>query len=348
MIQTAAGVRPVSEVGEFALIEGIRKVIGGARVSLPQVTVGIGDDAAVWQPTAGRALAVSTDMLVEQVHFRRDWSEAAQIGHRALAVNLSDMAAMGALPRFAVVSLGLTGRETDRWVFDLYRGLAALGQRWRVQIIGGDIVTSPNQTTISVTAHGEVHPSRIMRRNTAEVGDVIGVTGPLGLAAGGLRLLTEGTLRRDGAPGMLAAHRTPQPRVMHGLLLSWAGVRCAMDLSDGLLGDLPRICTASDVVANLELSRMPVPQALRWNFADWQEMALRGGEDYELLFTAPPEVFSRVERIFKRFNLQPPTQIGEVVKPRKDKQVLMLRGYDLIRRPLHSGAFDHFAPPPLT
>lgn len=347
MIQQPGGARPVSDVGEFSLIEGIRKVIASSRVNLRQVQVGIGDDGAVWMPTPGRALAVTSDMLVEQIHFRRDWSEAAQIGHRALAVNLSDIAAMGALPRYAVVSLGLTGRETERWVYDVYRGMTALGQRWRTQIIGGDVVTSPKQTTISVTLHGEVHPSRVLRRNAAQVGDVIAVTGPLGLAAGGVRLLTNGTARRDGSPAMLAAHRTPQPRVLHGLLLSWAGVRCAMDLSDGLLGDLPRICAASDTAALLELAKVPIPQMLRWHFTDWQDLALRGGEDFELLFTAPTDVFERVEKVFRTFRLRPPVAIGEITAPRRDKQVLTMRGYDLIRRPVASGAYDHFQAMPL-
>src|SRR4051812_7995680 len=123
MVQVASGANPVSQVGEFKLIDGISKLLGSSRVRSSGMIIGPGDDTAIWQPRPGRAVTVTTDTLVENVHFRTEWSDAQQIGHRALAVNLSDLAAMGSRPRTVVISLGLRGTEQDRWVYDFYRGV---------------------------------------------------------------------------------------------------------------------------------------------------------------------------------------------------------------------------------
>jgi thiamine-monophosphate kinase len=344
-MQVPGGARLVSEVGEFGLIDGLRNLVETGRVRSSGLVLGVGDDTALWRPRPGREVALTTDMLVEGVHFRHDWSDAGQIGHRALAVNLSDLAAMGARPRVAVVSLGLRGTETDRWVYDCYLGMLKLAQRWHVRIVGGDIVSSPHAMTIGVTALGEVRPGQALLRDRAEPQDIIAVTGPLGLAAGGVRLLTEGRTRVDGAPGMLNAHRLPQPRVLHGLLLARAGVRCAMDLSDGLLGDLPKICTASGLSALLEQDDLPVPLALRWNFSDWLELALRGGEDFELLFTASQETYASVEALFRRCRLPAPIAIGKLNRPRTGDPKITLRYTDLHREDLTPGAWDHLRAP---
>lgn len=347
MTRAAAGGKKVREVGEFPLITGIGRILGSSRVRSSGMILGAGDDTAVWQPRPGRTVAITVDTLVEDVHFRKRWAIANEIGQRALAVNLSDLAAMGARPRVAVVSLGLTGDEFDRWVYDLYRGMLVLAGRWHTRIVGGDIVHSPRKagTTISITAHGELRPGHEMLRSQAQEGDIIAVTGPLGLAAGGVRLLTEDRQLAEGAPIMLAAHRTPQPRVLHGILLARAGVRCAMDISDGLLGDLPKICEASEVSALIVQDDLPIPNALRWSFPDdWLNLALRGGEDFELLFSAPPEVYERVLTLFGRCGLRPPTAIGKMTKPGKDDPAVIMRRPDLRREVVEAGAFDHFSP----
>jgi thiamine-monophosphate kinase len=347
MVQVASGGSPISQVGEFKLIDGISKLLGSSRVLSSGVVLGTGDDTAIWQPRPGRAVAVTTDMLVDGVHFRTDWSDAREIGHRALAVNLSDLASMGARPRTAVISLGLRGRERDRWVYDMYRGMMALAQKAHLRISGGDIVHSPKVLTISVTALGELRsPDHALRRNEARAGDIIAVTGPIGLAAAGVRLLTDENTSADGAPVMLAAHRMPQPRVLHGILLARAGVRCAMDLSDGLFGDLPKIIEASEVSARIEMDKLPIPSSLRWNFPDWFELATRGGEDFELLFTAPPEVYERVETLFRRCRLRPPIAIGTITTTGKDGPQMMLRDTAARRKVIEPGAFDHFAARP--
>lgn len=343
-MQVPGTARKLREVGEFALISAIRNITESSRVRSSGLVLGVGDDTALWRTRPGRVVAITTDMLIEKKHFRTEWSDAKAIGHRALAVNLSDLAAMGARPRTVVVSLGLKRTDTDRWVYDFYRGMLALADRTHTRIVGGDIVNSPGAITIGVTAHGEVHPERVLRRDQALPGDIIAVTGPLGLAAGGVRLLTEGRTTVEGAPAMLAAHRTPQPRILHGLLLGRAGVRCAMDISDGLLGDLPKILAASDVSAELVQAQLPVPHALTWNFgAEAQELALRGGEDFELLFTAAPETFERVQALFRRCRLRPPVAIGTLAKVRgNDGPSITMRLLDRRREPLETGAFDHF------
>lgn len=337
------GGRPVSQVGEFELIRSIRNLTAASRVRSSGLELGVGDDTGIWRPRPGRTVALTTDVLVEGVHYRADWSTAGQIGHRALAVNVSDLAAMGARPRLALVALGLRGDETDRWVFDMYRGMLALAGKLHVRIAGGDIVRSPRAQTISVTAIGEVRPGQELRRDAAKIGDMIGITGPLGLAAGGVRLLEHDDRTADGAPAMLKAHLEPRPKVLAGMLLARAGVRCAMDLSDGLLGDLPKICEASELSALLEQDDLPIPNSLRWGFPDWFDLALRGGEDFELLFTAPPEVFARTVELFGRFGLRPPVVIGEMIAPTPTGPRISMRFIDMHRDVIEPGAFDHFA-----
>lgn len=345
MTSVAGGARFVRDVGEFEVITGIERILASSRVASSGLALGMGDDAALWRPRPGRLVVISTDMLVESVHFRHPWSDPLSVGHRALAVNLSDLAAMGARPRVAVIGLGLRGDESDRWVYDFYRGALNLSHRWQLRIAGGDIVRIPEVagTTIAVTVHGEARPECVMRRDAGHSGDILAVTGPLGLAAAGVKLLWDGRTQADGAPAMLAAHRTPQPRVLHGLLLARAGVRAAMDLSDGLLGDLPKLCAASNVSALLEFDALPIPHTLRWNFRDeYIDLALRGGEDFELLFAAPPNVFARVERLFRRCGLAGPIPIGSLTTPVGAPPRIFMRWADQRREEQTPGAFDHF------
>jgi thiamine-monophosphate kinase len=342
-MQVGAGSQSIQNVGEFALIKGIRNVARSSRVRSTGLQLGPGDDAAIWRPRPGRQVVISTDMLIEGNHFRHDWSNAESIGHRALAVNVSDLAAMGARPRVAVVSLGLRATSHDKWVYDFYRGAVNLGNQCHFTIAGGDVVKSPDKTVISVTVHGEL-PARSqgLRRDRARPGDVVAVTGPLGLAACGVRILAENTLQRDGAPVMLEAHRRPVPKVLQGMLLLRAGVEAAMDLSDGLFGDLPKICEASGVTATIRYDQIPVPHTVRWNFSDWFDLATRGGEDFELVFTCPPDKLERVTRLFKRWGLAAPIQIGTLAAAKPDGPAIRLKGLDLRTVDLEPGAFDHF------
>ena len=342
-MRVPSGGRPVKEVGEFPLIDMIDGVVSA---TLPRrLRMGIGDDAAVWRPRPGRDLVFTTDILVQNVHFRLDWMDWQAVGHKALAVNLSDVAAMGAQPRLALVSLALTGSERDREVTDLFRGMNALGRRHGVVVAGGDLSASPNGVVVSVTVIGETSAGRraVMTRDGARPGDIIGVTGPLGMAAAGLRVFQQQLLTLDGNPAMREAYSRPKPRVREGRLLARAGVRAAMDLSDGLLGDLPKMCEASGVSVQLEEDALPIPRSVRWNFPDWWEMALRGGEDFELLFTASPETFERVQHLFRRFRLTPPIAIGKLTSAKGGASKITLRTTDQRRAELTPGAWDHFA-----
>ncbi len=341
-MRVPSGSRPVREVGEFPLIDLLAGTIDTSRAR--GLVLGIGDDAAVWRPTPGRETVATTDTLVEGVHFRLDWTDWQTLGHKALAVNLSDLAAMGAVPRLALVSLGLRGEERDRDLIDLYRGMNALAGRCGATVVGGDVVSSPQAVTITVTAIGESQAGGkpLLTRSAAHPGDRLGLTGPIGLAAAGLRVMQQGLMSLDGRPAMLRALNRPEPRVAAGRVLAWAGVRAAMDLSDGLLGDLPKMCALSGVSAIVDLVRLPIPHAVQWAFDDWLDVALRGGEDYELLFAAPPEAVQRVERAFRRLRLRGPLWIGEVVPAGDESPVVKLRdaaGRVTVAEP---GAFSHF------
>lgn len=337
-----SGGLPVKEVGEFQLIEKLAAAVAGSGTD--RLKLGIGDDAAVWSPRPGRDLVASTDMLVENVHFRLDWSDWRSLGYKALAANLSDVAAMGAVPRVVLVSLGLRGSERDREIIELYQGMQELAHPCGVSIAGGDI-SSSTALTIAITVIGE-GPSgcrTVMTRSAARAGDLLAVTGPIGLAAAGLRVVEQRLNVLDGSPAMREAFMRPTPRIAQGRIMVRAGVRAAMDLSDGLLGDLPKICGMSGVSAVIDLPLLPVPAAVKWAFTDWTELALRGGEDYELLFACSPVVFERVRGRFRRFRLREPVRIGEITEPGEPGPVVRLRDAAGKLRDVEPGGFSHFS-----
>lgn len=342
-MRVPSGGRLVSDVGEFPLIDIIDAVVGGSNP--PRLRLGIGDDAAVWTPRPGHELVITTDVLLQGVHFRLEWIEEWQsLGHKALAVNLSDIAAMGATPKLAVVGIGVQGSQRDREIADLFRGMQALARRSGVVLAGGDVTSSASGLVLSVTVVGE-HSARgrpLMTRAEARPGDLIGVTGPLGMAAAGLRVLHWQHLTMDGSPAMRQAYHWPQPRLREGQILRRAGVRAAMDLSDGLLGDLPKICEASHVSAIIDASRLPIPNAIRWSFPDWFDLALRGGDDYELLFAAPRPVFERAAEALARAGLRRPRCIGEIVAAGADGPEVRMREATGKVTDVAPGAFSHF------
>lgn len=332
------------EVGEFGLIAALKAVLPAAAKGGPDLIVGIGDDAAVWNPIAGESVVVTTDSLIETIHFRLDWTGWASLGHKALAVNLSDLAAMGAAPQVATVSLGLRGSEALADLQALYRGLGELAARTGTRIAGGDIVRSPTALVLHVTALGQTQAGRLLRRDGARSGDVIAVSGTLGASAAGLALLAgEGNRAAATAEGLIAAHLRPEPRLALGHLLAELGATAAMDLSDGLFGDLPKILAASDVAGRIELSRLPVAAAVRALFPDrWVELATRGGEDYELLFTVPLAARAAIDLAAKAVG-STVTVIGEIVPCGPAGPRLMVTGLNGAEVAIAGGAFDHFA-----
>jgi thiamine-monophosphate kinase len=275
---------------------------------------GIGDDAAVWQPSRSHRSVITTDALVEGVHFTRAAMSAREIGHRALASNLSDIAAMGAKPVLATIALGIGPDVDEAWVLDCYRGIAALAERTRCAIAGGDIVRTP-AITISMTIVGEVRPSNLKLRSGMKPGDTIAVTGPLGASRAGLAAAVDHPefANDPAAQPALRAFRLPEPRLAEGKWLAASrNVRALMDTSDGLSTDLARLAHASGTGATIDT--VPVAEAARAvadrlgaSAHDW---ALNGGEDFELLVAVAARAFTHLAgRFHARFG-RPLLRVG--------------------------------------
>lgn len=292
---------------EFSLIDRIRQRTAQGR---DDVRLGIGDDAALLAVPPGQELAVAIDTLVEGVHFPKGVS-AADIGWKALAVNLSDLAAMGATPAWALLALTLPSADTS-FVDGLAEGFAQLAQAYRLALVGGD--TTRGALTISVAVHGFVPPGKALMRAGAQIGDAVLVTGTLGDAAAGLRLLQQGSHSDAQSNYLIERLHRPTPRVAAGLALRGHASAC-IDVSDGLLADLGHICTSSNVGAEIEVALLPRSSALLDLFDDAaaRDFALSGGDDYELCFTVPPQHLARVQTDLARLGCGA-TRIGRIVE----------------------------------
>jgi thiamine-monophosphate kinase len=278
---------------ETQLIQKIRKVSGAASGSL---ILGIGDDAAILRPDAREDLVFTSDLLLEDRHFTREIYSPGDIGHKALARSLSDLAAMGAEPVFCLVSLGVPADLAGAWVTRFYRGLLALAKKYKLTLAGGDLARF-EKIIMDVTCCGRVPRGKALLRSAAKSGDSIYVTGKLGK-----------DWRRN---------RRPEPRIAAGIQLRRLGVRAAMDLSDGLSLDLQRLCVESQVGAEIT--------------ANLSQEALHGGEDYELLFTAPPAL-----KLPARAGDVPIVPIGKITSRHKGR--VLLHG-----QPLKPKGYDHFS-----
>lgn len=324
----------VSELGEFGLIDLLAKIApqGGPEHRL---LVGIGDDAAAWRGDDSAVLA-TTDAMVEGVHFRTGtpWWE---LGWKALAVNLSDIAAMGGIPGHALVNLSLPGATEVEDVAQLYRGMAELANQHKVAIVGGNITRAP-VVMIAITVIGKGIKEGLLRRSAAAPGDRIAVTGYLGSAAAGLKLLTRSLKAAPEAADYLKkAHLQPLPRVAEGQALLKRGVRAAIDVSDGLVADLGHVCAASKVGATVRVDKVPVhPLMKKCLGKDALGLALSGGEDYELLFTADERIIDEVKAAMGADC--PVTVIGEITA---GTSVTLLDGDG---KPYHinGSGWDHF------
>ena len=287
--------------GEFELIDRIRRSF-----SAPAGMTGIGDDCAVIPQSSDKDLLVSTDLLVEKVHFLLDKICAYDLGWKSAAVNISDIAAMGGLPVATFLSLAVPENLDDEWMDGFMKGYSAVSDRFSVSLLGGDTTGSPNQLCINVAIIGECARGAAVLRGAARPGDSICVTGNLGDSAAGLKCLL-GNI--DDFPGLVNAHCRPYPRVKEGLSLSeTAGIGAMMDISDGVASDIRHIMSESKVGARIDVSGLPLSSDLKaacgrfgWDPA---ELALCGGEDYELLFTCRKGADIRIEH----------TVIGEIVE----------------------------------
>ncbi len=324
----------VSELGEFGLIELLAKV-----VSRPQdqgLVIGIGDDAAAWY--GDRSLQLATvDSQIQGVHFSLNITPWKELGWKALAVNFSDIAAMGGLPRYALVSLALPDDTEVGDVTALYQGMIELAQQFGVLIVGGDTCRS-SVVSVTVTVLGSAGDRALLTRAAAQAGDKIAVTGYLGSAAAGREMLdNQLQLDREAAAYLSGAFLRPWPRVAEGQLLVRQGVTASIDISDGLVADLTQICNASRVSARVDIGRLPIHPAVRNNFGDKAvRLALSGGEDYELLFTAPAGVIDSV----KEAASCPITVIGDII-PGKAGEVRLIDAQGKPYLPAQSG-WEHF------
>jgi len=319
-----------STKSEFDFIDGLRQRAAATGHSL---VAGIGDDAAVLRSTAGKETVITADLLVEDIDFRRTTTPPFLLGHKALAVSLSDIAAMGARPLWSMVSIGVPEDvwETD-FVERLYDGLLSLANRYGVQLIGGDTSRTNERVVIDSIVSGECAAGMAVMRSGARAGDQVFVTGSLGAAAAGLRLIERGAhlaeqnLADDDSQKLdhiLLRQLRPEPRVGWGIVLGEERLATSMiDLSDGLSSDLNRLCTASNVGALIDSALLPVDDRVTElcgrRALDPLQLALHGGEDFELLFTVKP---SDVARLPKRVDGVEIKRIGEITDSRDGVRV---------------------------
>ncbi len=334
----------VHEIGESGLIDRIRNLVEKKTGSLKQVVLSIGDDTAVIKPSKGKLLLATTDTLVDKVHFDSKLTGAAKIGHKAMVSNISDIIAMGGVPKYALVSLGLPGNSCVEFVDNLYRGMMKVAGRYGVAIVGGDTVESPRNLVITLTLLGEATKKQLVSRSGAEIGDKLLVTGTFGDSAAGLELL----IRRNGKMKksyrqLVKRHQEPEPRAGESRIIAVKGLATSMiDSSDGLDVSVRSICRESRVGARVYPERVPVSSALRsftgaGGKADGDsalmKYAIYGGEDFELVFTVPE---SRLGNALKSI---PGTRcIGEIV-PHKSGIKYVSNGR--VAR-VKGGSFKHF------
>lgn len=318
---------------EWQVIERYFRALGAARAD---VMLGIGDDAAVLRVPAGHELVLTTDALIEGVHFLSG-AAPRSLGHRSLAVNLSDIAAMGASPRWALLSLNLP-RTNEQWLEEFARGFGALANQHEVALVGGNLGRGPLSITVQVA--GVVPAGTALRRDTAQVGDDIYVSGSIGDASQGCAL-GEGDSSRDADSAYLRQRfEYPTPRVALGAGLSGLASAC-IDVSDGLYADAERLLRASGCGALLQIESLPLSASLRRVAGnDAWRVGLQGGEDYELCFTAAPAMAQRIAELPKATG-QAVTRIGSL----RAASGITLQSGNLVMQFSASG-FDHFRDEP--
>jgi thiamine-monophosphate kinase len=300
---------------EAALIAALHERFGPAP---PEVILGIGDDCAAVSLDGSDYLLWTMDTLVEGVHFDLSYTPLEKLGWKALAVNLSDIAAMGGEPRYALLSLGWPPKRDLSAALTLADGLARAAREYGVAVIGGDTVASPEGLAITVCVTGVVPGRQMLRRVGAQVGDLIYVTGVLGEAAAGLEILKRGLAPTPGLKeALVEAHLAPRPQLQAGRLLARQGLATALiDLSDGVATDLFHLCRASSVGARLPAATVPVSPRVQLAAPYLEraplDLALTGGEDYLLLFTSPPGKIASLAQAFSRAGLLHPLLLGEI------------------------------------
>lgn len=328
----------LEESGEFGFIRRIQKRFP----STSKIPLGIGDDAAAVRTSPQKYTLLTTDTLLEKTHFNRSYSSFFQIGYKAVAVNLSDIAAMGGAPRYFLVSLGVSDLTRISDLDQLYRGIEKASQEAGIHLVGGNTTRSKNHFFITLTLTGEISKKEMVCRSGAKEGDAIYVTGTLGNASAGLTLLKKKGNQKRYA-NLIPRYQCPQARVFEGRLLAKERIPSAMiDISDGLSGDLNHLIKQSQVGAELVLDQIPISSSLirfsKQNKCDHMKYALFGGEDYELLFSVPEKKIRKLNKLLEN-NLIQATQIGRIIPK---KRGLVIRKRDGTLQKIKPLGYDHF------
>ena len=331
--------RSLKNIGEFGLIKLIRKKVS-VREKYP-VLVGIGDDAFVADTAKGHSLVVTNDMLIENIHFRREWATPFQIGYKSIAVNLSDLAAMGgANPKYCLVGLGLPANTPVSFVDQLYTGMISEARKHGLCIVGGDTVSSKKDIVISITLLGEIRHKLIIRRSCAKAGDILVVSKPFGDSGAGLFLLKKGLKNPSKDERFLIRkHLLPEPRIEEARKLSKSGkITSLIDSSDGLAASVRFITEESGAGAELCLENIPLSRALKNICAKYglgrpYNYALNGGEDYELVFTARPKDFNIIKKLIPSAKI-----VGKITREKGLKYYLNGKKQDIAKT-----GFEHFS-----
>lgn len=330
----------LSELGEFGLID----ILARDLIHNPAgVVKGVGDDTAVLEVSEDTWLLFTTDMMVEGVHFSLEYSAFYQVGWKALAVNLSDIAAMGGRPSHALVSIAVPPELDSREMLEFYNGLKRAAKVYGVNIVGGDTVKNPDRLVVNVAMLGEVGAGKAVYRSGARPGDRVYVTGPLGTPAAGLYLFQNKSLSIPPETGDYCrrAHTMPNPRVKEGILLAGCGVSSMDDISDGLASEMHEICSASGVGCLIKSKDVPIDNRVRAVAGeagiDPLEWALYGGEDLELVLTAAPGSEEKILRETEKEGVKIYC-VGEI---NSSGEVLVeTQGGEIL--PLPRGGYDHF------
>ncbi len=349
----------LTDLGELGIINRFRQRFP---ITSSQVVMGIGDDTAILKGKRGYYELLTTDILIEDVHFRRSSTPPYHLGRKSLAVNISDIAAMGGEPQYFLLSLGAPPELTLDYLDQLMEGMLYEASRWGVCLIGGDTSSSPDGLLINIALWGKVERREVLTRSGAGVGDNIFVSGKLGSSAMGLKLLEKGYRLRgeELAPPTggrkpseepyirkcLTSHLSPEPRVELGRAIASHRLASSMiDISDGLSRDLMNLCRESGKGAQLLKQRLPVSEAVLHLAAeegkDPYHFALHGGEDYELLFTIPADRLRKIEKLIAKGLPTPITMIGSITRQEEGITIVDQEGNC---QPLLSGGYEHFVP----
>lgn len=336
--------KALKDTGEFGMIGRIRELIANEGVSNKNVTSGIGDDCASFRPDEGFEVLITCDCMVEGRHYIPGRISPFDLGRRAMVMNISDIGAMGGIPRFAVVSLGLNKDTPVNYIEDMYRGFMHELNPLGASIIGGNITGSDYSAFINITLTGEVESTSIIRRSGAMAGDVILVTGYPGQAAAGLRMLLENRSGIDmSKEPLVKAYSLPSHRAREGRAVALSGLATAMiDISDGLMGDLGHICEESGTGAEIIRNKLPISEEMR-AFIDNQgwdiyEMIMGNSDDYELIITCAPDNKDKIIASVSEISNILVTEIG-VITAHTGIKVILTNG---VRHPVKASGWDHF------